>query len=177
MSPRSKRRNKIIMFLPSLITTSVLQLFVIASAYFMWVLMNESGCTTIQNRVLVPFIGTIPFTFLMGILGPYGYMAHNTWGTGMRITEVMTARKEIDDLWAIYDDDESGDLVKCATLRAPCACSILLALACRQVGNRFSAFHLSVEMQRLIEAMGQVCSTLALAPPLLYSSSVDLVSP
>merc|ERR1712072_487073 len=39
-------------------------------------------------------------------------MAHNTWGTGMRITEVMTARKEIDDLWAAYDDDSSGDLVK-----------------------------------------------------------------
>ena len=55
-------RNKIIMFLPSLITTSVLQLFVIASAYFMWVLMNESGCTTIQNRVLLPFIGTILIT-------------------------------------------------------------------------------------------------------------------
>ena len=37
----------------------------------------------------------------------------------MRITEVLQTQQEIDDLWAAYDDDSSGDLVKCTRLLPP----------------------------------------------------------
>ena len=30
----------------------------------------------------------------MGIIGPYGYIAHNTWGTGDRFPDVVAAEKE-----------------------------------------------------------------------------------
>ena len=62
-------RSKL-MLLPSLITTVVLLAFVVLCGYFKYVLMKESGCSTIKDSVLIPFLGTIPFMFLMGIVGP-----------------------------------------------------------------------------------------------------------
>jgi len=114
-------------FVPSLVTTAVLDAFVLISGYFLFVLMQESGCATVLDNVLIPFLGTVPFVFLskrpqppinsmlrlpisvarcgsqrvsraswiaVGLIGPYGYIAHNTWGMGDRITEVLAAEKE-----------------------------------------------------------------------------------
>ena len=69
-----------------------------------------TGCKTILVQVLIPFLGTVPFVLLMGVAGPYGYMAHNTFGIGMRITEIQRNRDEIEDLWKEFDLDGSGDL-------------------------------------------------------------------
>jgi hypothetical protein len=81
-------------FLPALVTTVVLDLYVLLSAYFLYSLMRDSGCTTVLDNVLIPFFGTIPFVFIMGIIGPYGYIAHNTFGTGKRITQVLAEKAE-----------------------------------------------------------------------------------
>lgn len=51
-------------FLPSLITTAVLDAFVLISIYFLVELMRKSGCTTVLENVVIPFIGTVPFVFL-----------------------------------------------------------------------------------------------------------------
>ena len=72
----------------------VLDLYVLLSAYFLYSLMRDSGCTTVLDNVLIPFFGTIPFVFIMGIIGPYGYIAHNTFGTGKRITQVLAEKAE-----------------------------------------------------------------------------------
>ena len=69
-----------------------------------------TGCKTILVQVLIPFLGTVPFVLLMGVAGPYGYMAHNTFGAGIRITEIQRNRDEIEDLWKEFDLDGSGDL-------------------------------------------------------------------
>lgn len=81
-------------FVPSLITTVVLDVYVVVSSYFLYTLMRDSGCRTVLDNVLIPFISTIPFVFVMGIIGPYGYIAHNTFGTGKRIIEVIVEREE-----------------------------------------------------------------------------------
>ena len=51
-------------FLPSLVTTTVLDAFVLISGYFLFELLRHSGCTTVLENVVVPFIGTVPFVFL-----------------------------------------------------------------------------------------------------------------
>ena len=33
----------------------------------------------------------------MGIFGPYGYIAHNTWGTGEWFPDVVAAEKQAKD--------------------------------------------------------------------------------
>ena len=50
-------------------------------------------------QVLIPFLATVPFVLLMGLCGPYGYMAHNTWGTGVRFSRIVKAREECEKLW------------------------------------------------------------------------------
>ena len=118
-------------FLPSLVTTAVLDGFVLVSGYFLYDLLRSSACTTVRDNVVLPFIGTIPFVFLsksasdhcyhllafvstalckqvqlradlrrvfvsVGIVGPYGYIAHNTWGTGDWFPDVVAAEKDPD---------------------------------------------------------------------------------
>ena len=90
--------------LPSLVTTGLLNLFVLLSIWLMLSIMEESGCKAIQSQILIPFLGTVPFAFLMSIFGPYGYMAHNTWGTGVRFSRVLKARVEVEQLWKKYLD-------------------------------------------------------------------------
>ena len=51
-------------FLPSLVTTAVLDGFVLISGYFLFELLRTSGCTTVLENVVLPFIGTVPFVFM-----------------------------------------------------------------------------------------------------------------
>ena len=67
-------------------------------------IMKESGCKAIQSQVLIPFLGTVPFVFMMAVFGPYGYMAHNTWGRGVRFSRVVKARVEVERLWKKHLD-------------------------------------------------------------------------
>ena len=46
------------------------------------VLMGEADCCVVAVLVSV------------GIIGPYGYIAHNTWGTGDWFPDVVAAEKE-----------------------------------------------------------------------------------
>ena len=56
-------------FLPSLVTTVVLDAFVLISGYFLFELLRNSGCTTVLENVVIPFLGTVPFVFLSKCAG------------------------------------------------------------------------------------------------------------
>jgi hypothetical protein len=95
---------------PSLVTTVVLDAYVLISMYFLYVLMKNSSCTVMRNSVLVPFVGTVPFVALMAVVSPYGYIAHNTFGTGQRIDQVLRDREGMEVLWTKHDADGNGTL-------------------------------------------------------------------
>ena len=90
--------------LPSFATTGVLNIFVLLALKLSMNIMKESGCKAIQSQVLIPFLGTVPFVFMMAAFGPYGYMAHNTWGRGVRFSRVVKARVEVERLWKKHLD-------------------------------------------------------------------------
>ena len=62
-------------FLPSLVTTAVLDGFVLVSGFFLYELLRSSACTTVRDNVVLPFIGTLPFVFLSkGASGHYHHL-------------------------------------------------------------------------------------------------------
>ena len=54
-----------------------------------WYILTQQSCTACWYNLCVPFAYSLPIGFILDIFGPYGYAAHNTFGSGLTIAEKL----------------------------------------------------------------------------------------
>ena len=94
------------------VTVAVTCLYLIVMAMFVGVVLTEVTCTAFVFNIIVPWISSFPLGFLLSLIGPYGYLFHNSFGSGKSVEDAAKEQLGESDTTSfgnpIVDEEESS---------------------------------------------------------------------
>ena len=75
---------------------------------FIVVVMCEMSCSAFLYNVLVPYVGTFPVGTVLALVGPYGYLFHNSFGSGLTVEEKI-AEMAGSDMSITFENPSTDD--------------------------------------------------------------------
>jgi hypothetical protein len=75
-----------------IVTIAVTSLYLVLMAVFIGVILTEVTCMAFVFNIIVPWVSSFPLGFLLSLVGPYGYLFHNSFGSGKSVPEAVAAQ-------------------------------------------------------------------------------------
>jgi hypothetical protein len=85
----------------------LLLVFICVGRLFFWVLLRESPCESVHRNIILPFITATPTSAAFAVIGPFGYIMHNTFGGNPRLNE-PDKKPEVENANPVFESEKGG---------------------------------------------------------------------
>ncbi len=69
------------------VTIAATSLYLVMMAIFVGAVLTEVTCTAFFYNIIVPWVSSFPLGAVLSLVGPYGYLFHNSFGSGKSVED------------------------------------------------------------------------------------------
>ena len=74
------------------VTIAATSLYLVIMAIFIGAVLTEVTCTAFFFNIIVPWVSSFPLGAVLSLVGPYGYLFHNSFGSGKSVEDAALAQ-------------------------------------------------------------------------------------
>ena len=74
------------------VTIAATSLYLVIMAIFIGAVLTEVTCAAFFYNIIVPWVSSFPLGAVLSLVGPYGYLFHNSFGSGKSVADAALAQ-------------------------------------------------------------------------------------